>query len=449
MKIKKKLKRSSRKNMHKGQLLWAKAKKIIPGGNMLISKRPERFLPEKWPAYFSKTKGCNVWDLDGNKFVDLSLMGVGTNILGYSNKEVDNAVRKVIKNGNLSTLNCPEEVELAEKLISIHPWADMAKFTRSGGEANALAVRIARAATNKDKILVCGYHGWHDWYIASNLSNSKNLDKLLLPGIIPLGVPKGLKGTTLTFNYNDLKTVKTILKKNKDICAIKMEVRRNFEPNKNFLKEIKKLCKKYKALLIFDECTSGFRETYGGLHLKYKVDPDIAIFGKALGNGYAINAIIGRSNVMKYAEKTFISSTFWTERIGPTAALKTLEIMKRKKTWKKITKIGSQIKKRWKILSKKHEIPIDIFGLDALCGFTIKNDKNNYLKSYITQEMLEQGFLASNLIYVSTEHNKKIIDKYFKILDKVFFKIKKYSVNSNFKKFLNSKVAIQSFKRLN
>ena len=449
MKIKKKLKRSSRKNMHKGQLLWAKAKKIIPGGNMLISKRPERFLPGKWPTYFSKTKGCNVWDLDGNKFVDLSLMGVGTNILGYSNKEVDNAVRKVIKNGNLSTLNCPEEVELAEKLISIHPWADMAKFTRSGGEANALAVRIARAATNKDKILVCGYHGWHDWYIASNLSNSKNLDKLLLPGIIPLGVPKGLKGTTLTFNYNDLKTVKTILKKNKDICAIKMEVRRNFEPNKNFLKEIKKLCKKYKALLIFDECTSGFRETYGGLHLKYKVNPDIAIFGKALGNGYAINAIIGRSNVMKYAEKTFISSTFWTERIGPTAALKTLEIMKRKKTWKKITKIGSQIKKRWKILSKKHHIPIDIFGLDALCGFTIKNDKNNYLKSYITQEMLEQGFLASNLIYVSTEHNKKIIDKYFKILDKVFFKIKKYSVNSNFKKFLNSKVAIQNFKRLN
>ena len=184
-----------------GEKLWERAKKVIPGGNMLISKRPEEFLPQKWPCYYKKTKGCFVWDLDNKKYIDFSLMGVGTNILGYSNIDVDNAVKEVIKQGNLSTLNCTEEVALAEKLVSMHPWSDKVKFTRSGGEANALAVRIARAATGKDKILVCGYHGWHDWYLASNLSNKKNLDKLLLPGIIPLGVPKNLKGTTFTFNY--------------------------------------------------------------------------------------------------------------------------------------------------------------------------------------------------------------------------------------------------------
>ena len=434
---------------NKGQILWNKAKKIIPGGNMLISKRPERFLPNRWPAYFKKTKGCYIWDLDSNKYVDLSLMGVGTNILGYSNNEVDSAVKNVVKDGNLSTLNCPEEVKLAEKLISIHPWAKMVKFTRSGGEANALAIRIARAATGKDKILVCGYHGWHDWYIASNLENNKNLDQLLLPGIKTLGVPKKLKGTTLTFNYNDLARVTKLLKSHKDIGAIKMEVERNLKPKKNFLKQIRKLCNKYNILLIFDECTSGFRETNGGLHLKYKVNPDIAIFGKALGNGYAINAIIGTSKVMRYANKTFISSTFWTERIGPTAALKTLEIMRREKTWKKIKKIGSSIKFRWLKLSEKHKIPIEIFGLDALCGFNFKSKKNLHFKTFITQEMLKKGFLASNIIYVCIKHNEKILEKYFKILDKIFLKIKINFKGNKINNLLEEKISEKSFGRLN
>ena len=379
----------------------------------------------------------------------MSLMGVGTNILGYSNLEIDKAVKKTINLGNLSTFNCPEEVELAKKLVSIHPWSQMVKFTRSGGEANALAIRIARAATKKDKILVCGYHGWHDWYLSSNLSNKKNLDKLLLPGIPTSGVPSSLKGTTIPFFYNDLKKVKNMIKKDKKIGAIKMEVQRNIVPEKNFLKNIKKICKKNNILLIFDECTSGFRENYGGLHLKYKVNPDIAIFGKALGNGYAINAVVGTSKVMKYAEKSFISSTFWSERIGPTAALKTLEIMKKKKSWKIIKEIGKNIKKNWIFLSKKHQIPIEVFGLDALCGFKIIGDNKSYFKTFITQEMLKRGFLASNMVYVCIDHNKKIIKKYFSELDEIFAKIKKNFSNDKILKLLNSKVATKKFKRLN
>jgi glutamate-1-semialdehyde aminotransferase len=151
--------------MRKGQDLYSKAKKLIPGGTMLLSKRPEMFLPDNWPSYYSKTKGCDVWDLDGVKYCDMSIMGIGTNTLGYSHDEVDKAVIDTVQKGNMSTLNCPEEVYLAEKLIEMNPWADMVRFARSGGEANAIAIRIARAASGSDEVAICGYHGWHDWYL--------------------------------------------------------------------------------------------------------------------------------------------------------------------------------------------------------------------------------------------------------------------------------------------
>ena len=175
--------------MGKGQKLYRKAKKLIPGGTMLLSKRPEMFLPDLWPSYFSKSLGCEVWDLDGKKFIDCSNMGVGTNSLGYNNSEVDNSVRNVVQLGNMSTLNCPEEVYLAEKLVEINPWADMVRFARTGGEANAIAIRIARAATGNDKIAICGYHGWHDWYLSANYNNGDDLSTHLLPGLNPDGVP--------------------------------------------------------------------------------------------------------------------------------------------------------------------------------------------------------------------------------------------------------------------
>ena len=406
----------------KTQKLWSKAKKIIPGGNMMLSKKPDLFLPEKWPAYFSKTKGCKVWDLDGREYIDLSIMGVGTNILGYNNIEVDEAVKKTIRKGNMSTLNCPEEVYLTEKLLRMHPWADMAKFTRSGGEANAVAVRIARAAAKNVNIAVCGYHGWHDWYLAANIGNNSNLNKHLLKGLNTLGVPKQLKKTVFPFNYNNLDELEKIIK-TKKIGIIKMEVSRNFEPNNNFLKKVRDIANKRKIILIFDECTSGFRQTFGGLHKYYKVEPDLAIFGKAMGNGYAINAVIGKKKVMKFASQTFISSTFWTERIGPTAALKTLEVMKRIKSWETITSKGKIILKEWKKLSKKYNLQIVYSGIPALARFEIKSKNFIKYKTLITQEFLKENILASNMIYFSVEHSNKVLKMYLEILDKVFKKI--------------------------
>ena len=266
----------------KGQKLWIKAKKIIPGGNMLLSKRPEMFLPDLWPSYFSKAKGCKVWDLDGNEFIDMSIMGIGTNVLGYGNDEVDEAVRSVINKGNMSTFNCPEEVYLSEKLLSIHPWADMVKFARSGGEANSIAVRIARAASKvSTRVAVCGYHGWHDWYLSANLTNNDNLENHLLPGLSSNGVPKELEGTIYPFNYNDLDYLKKIIKEKK-IGVIKMEVMRNVEPKDDFLQKVRELANENNIILIFDECTSGFRKTFGGLHKFYSVEPDIAIFRQSI-----------------------------------------------------------------------------------------------------------------------------------------------------------------------
>ena len=283
------IKRNEGFYMKKGQKLYKRAKEIIPGGNMLLSKRPEMFLPDNWPSYFSKSKGCTVWDLDGVDYIDMSIMGIGTNILGYGNDSVDEVVNRIVSNGNMSTLNCPEEVYLAEKLIEINPWSDMVRFARTGGEANAIAIRIARAASGKDNVAICGYHGWHDWYLASNIKSNSALESHLLSGLEANGVPKSLDGTVFPFHYNNFLELEQIVNEN-DIGIIKMEVERNQGPKDNFLQNVRDLATKKGIILIFDECTSGFRETYGGIHKKYDVEPDIAMFGKALGNGYSITA---------------------------------------------------------------------------------------------------------------------------------------------------------------
>ncbi len=434
--------------MGKGQKLWKRAKHVIPGGNMLLSKRAEMFLPNQWPAYFSKASGCRVWDLDGNEFIDMSIMGIGTNTLGYGHPEVDEAVCTTIQAGNMSTLNCPEEVYLAEKLIELHPWADMARFARSGGEANAIAVRIARAASGRDKVAVCGYHGWHDWYLSANLGDEQNLSGHLLPGLEPNGVPNNLRGTVFPFNYNNYAELEKLVA-NYDIGVIKMEVVRNKEPEDNFLHKVRELATKRNIVLIFDECTSGFRENFGGLHKKYDVEPDMAMFGKALGNGYAITATIGRREVMEAAQSTFISSTFWTERIGPTAALKTLEVMEREQSWEIITRTGRDIRSRWQAIADNYGIELDHWGLPALAGFTIKSPRAQAYKTLITQEMLKKGYLAGTSVYVCTEHTPYILNGFFDALDPVFGLIQECEHGRDVMALLQGPICHSSFKRLN
>ena len=433
-----------------GQKLYKRAKKVIPGGNMLLSKRPEMFLPQKWPSYFSKSKGCKVWDLDGREYIDMSIMGIGTNILGYGHPEVDEAVIKSIKDGNMSTLNCPEEVYLAEKLIELHPWADMVKFARSGGEVNSIAIRIARAYTGRDKIAVCGYHGWHDWYLSANLDSNQNLDGHLLPGLNPNGVPRGLTGTTLPFHYNNIEQLEQLIKDNNgEIAAIKMEVSRNEGPKSNYLQKVRSLATENNIILIFDECTSGFRETFGGLHKKYGLEPDMAIFAKALGNGYAISACIGREKYMQAAQNTFISSTFWTERSGSAAALKTLEVMEQLRSWKVITQIGSNISRRWKNLADRYALDISTWGLSALSGYSFNSPNALAYKTLVTQEMLKKGYLASSSVYACIDHKEEIVNGYFSALDPIFESIRKCEDGIDVNTLLESPLCHSGFKRLN
>jgi glutamate-1-semialdehyde 2,1-aminomutase len=442
------LKRNEGAAMGSGQKLWKRAKRVLPGGSMLLSKRAEMFLPEQWPAYFSKTRGCRVWDLDGREYVDMSLMGIGTNTLGYNHPEVDDAVRAVVDAGNMSTLNCPEEVYLAEKLIELHPWAQMARFARSGGEAVAIGVRIARAAAGKDKVAICGYHGWHDWYLAANLGDGKNLDGHLLPGLEPNGVPRSLRGSVVPFEYNRVDELQTLIASG-DIGVIVMEVSRSREPTAGFLEQVRRLATAHGIVLIFDECTSGFRQTFGGLHKQYGVEPDMALFGKTLGNGYAITATIGRREVMEAAQTSFISSTFWTERIGPAAALKTLEVMERTRSWDSITAIGNDIASRWQQLAAKHGLSIKPNGLPALAGYAFEGLNALAYKTLVTQEMLEKGYLAGTAVYACTEHTPAIVDGYFQALEPIFALIRECEDGRDVQALLKGPICHSGFKRLN
>lgn len=435
--------------MNSGQEIWRRAKKIIPGGNMLLSKRAEMFLPDLWPAYYSKAKGCMVWDLDGKKYTDMSIMGIGTNTLGYGNPEVDKAVLQTVQDGNMSTFNCPEEVLLAEKLVEIHPWADMVRLARTGGEANAIAIRIARAASGRDKVAICGYHGWHDWYLSANLGDEQGLDGHLLPGLDPNGVPRNLKGTIFPFNYNRFDQLEALVRDH-DIGVIKMEVCRNEGPRDGFLEKIRELASRKNIVLVFDECTSGFRETYGGLHKKFGVEPDLAVFGKALGNGYAISAVIGRREIMQSAQSTFISSTFWTERIGPTAALKTLEVMERTRSWELITETGLKIRKIWQDLGKENNLQVQVSGIPAIQSYAFNTESDLKYKTLVTQEMLKKGFLSTPLVYACTEHSDLVLKEYATLLSECFSLVKKCQEGSlSIDALLEGPVCHGGFRRLN
>ena len=266
----------------------------------------------------------------------MSYMGIGTSLLGYANDKVDNKVINAIKKGSKTTLNNYEEVQLCRKIIELHPWFDGVKFAKGGAETNNIALRLARSYNSKENIAICGYHGWHDWYLSSNLKKG-SLDKVLFPDVKIKGVSKKLKNTSHIFRFNDIEDFKRIIKRG-NFTAVIMEVKRNVEPKIKFLKFIRNYCSRKKIVLIFDECSSGFRETNGGIHKKYKIYPDLAMFSKCVGNGYPISFLAGKKDIITESNKTFISSTYWSERIGSTAALATIKEMERIKSWDIIKK---------------------------------------------------------------------------------------------------------------
>lgn len=435
--------------MGKSQELYKKAKKLIPGGTQLLSKRPEMFLPDRWPAYYSKAKGCEVWDLDGKKYIDMTTMGIGSCILGFADRDVNRAVKATINNGNMSTLNAPEEVELAKRMIELHPWAKMARYARSGGEAMAIAVRIGRAKSGRDKVLFCGYHGWHDWYLAANLADEKSLDGHLLPGLAPTGVPRALKGTAYPFAYNDTEGFLKLVNEHKnDIGVVVLETIRNKYPEKKFLRAIRKITRESGIILISDEITSGFRLNNGGAHLLFGLEPDIAVFGKAISNGYPMAVVIGRKEVMEAAQISFISSTYWTDRIGPAAALATLERIKRNDVPGYITGMGKRIQSGWRTIAGKYGVEIEISGIEPLSHFSFRCENGLALKTLFTQLMLDRGFLASTSLYISYAHKDIHVKKYLEAVEETFSFISSAMRKGNVEKHLKGPVCHAGFRRI-
>ncbi len=437
------------KQKKKGAALWEYAKGVIPGGNQLLSKRSEMFLPESWPAYYEKAKGIYLWDLEGERYMDFSLMGMGTCVLGYANQVIDQAVKKAINKGNISTLNCYEEVELAERLIALHPWSGMVRFAKTGGEACAIAIRIARAATGREKILFCGYHGWHDWYLAANLGNEHHLDEQLFPGLKPQGLPRSLKNTAVPFHYGNIEEFESLVSKNPaEIAAIIMEVQRGQTLNLYFLNQVKNFANQIGAILIFDEVTSGFRMRIGGMHMLYDIYPDLFILGKAMGNGYPISAVIGKKSIMDAAQETFISSTYWGERIGFSAALEVIRFFERYNVSDFLVTAGEEISNGLTKIFASHSLKIEITGIKPAPLLNIFEKNPLLIKTIFTQEMLKHGFLASTSIYLSYAHTRRSIGNFLNVADSVFSRIAKALKKDELELMLEGPVCHSGFQRL-
>lgn len=435
--------------MGKSQELYKHAKTMIPGGTQLLSKRPEMFLPENWPAYYSKAKGCHVWDLDGNKYMDASYMGIGANVLGYCDDDVDTAVLDCIRNGSMCTLNAPEEVELAELLLELHPWASSVRYAKTGGESLSIAVRIARAHTRKDVVLFCGYHGWSDWYLSANLAEDSALDGHLIQGLEPAGVPRGLINTSKPFMYNDIAEFERLVAENRgNIAAVVLEPIRNIFPENGFLEKIRSVTEAEGIVLIIDEVSAGFRLNCGGSHLVLGITPDIAVFAKALGNGYPMAAIIGKKDVMDSAQSSFISSTYWTERIGLSAAVATIKKYQKEQVEKHMEAIGKQVQTGWADLAKKHGLSVHVTSIYPLSHFDFEYPNALVLKTLFTQEMLKRGYLATNAFYTSYAHKEEDITGYLNAVDEVFAYISTAVKENNAESLLEGPVCQTGFQRL-
>jgi len=436
-------------DQNKNLMMQERARKAIPGMTQLLSKRMDQFSMGVWPGYFDKARGAEIWDLNGCRYLDMSISGIGANLLGYCDLEVDQAVIGAISRGNSSSLNCQEEVVLAEELCDLHPWAEKVRFARTGGESMAIAVRIARAASRRDKVAFCGYHGWHDWYLAANLSSESALTEHLLPGLDPLGVPRALEGTALPFRYNHIEDLEKIVAEHgRSIGVIVMEPIRSEKPIDDFLLKVRKISSDLDAVLIFDEISSGFRLTVGGAHLLFGVNPDIAVFSKALGNGYPIGAVIGRREVMEAAQKSFISSTYWTERIGSVAALAVIQKMQSENVCQWIDTLGKNVQEIWKEVARAHSLELSVGGIPPLSHFSFSDDPHGVRMAYFVQVMLDQGILAGGRFYPMYAHTRQHVENYRVAVDKAFQVIALAIRNGDVLKRLRGSPASSGFVRI-
>ncbi len=404
-------------NFKKSNILFKKARKIIPLASQTFSKSYLQLTLGAAPLFIEKGNGAYVWDIDGNKYLDMmnALLAVS---LGYQYLAVDRAIKNQMKNGITFSLASPLEYELAKELIALIPCAQMVRFGKNGSDATAGAVRLARAVTKKDMVAVCGYHGWQDWYIGVNPRNE--------------GVPGAVKKLVHKFEYNNIASLeKLFLKYKNKFAAVIMEPMSVEEPKGNFLKEVKDLAHKNGALFILDEIVTGFRFSLGGAQKYFNVIPDLATFGKSMANGMPISAIVGKKEYMEKLEDVFFSFTFGGESLSLAASLATIKEFKEKNVISHLWKEGKYIKDKTGQLIKENglEDVLELKGKPCWHVFNIKSYKKYSsleIQTYIQQELVRRGILWAGSHNMSFSHKRKDINKVIRAYQEIFPLLKSF-----------------------
>ncbi len=438
----------NKETIAKSLVMQERAEMYIPGMTQVLSKHPDRFSRGAWPTYYQKAIGAEVWDLDGNHYIDMSIGGSGATVLGYADPDVNEAVIQAVQAGGSCSLNCPEDLELAALLCALHPWADQVRYARTGSESMTMAVRTARAVTGREKVAVCGYHGWPDWSLATNLDNPYHLEDDA--GLESKGVPKRLAGTSLPFRYNQLDELQKIVDENgQDLAAIIIEPFCRQASTPEFLTGVRDLASAMGAVLIVNEISTGFRICTGGAHLQFGLEPDMAVFSNAISNGYPMGAVIGKKEVMEAVPSTFISSTDWTDRMGPAAALATIRKFQRCHVSERLIEVGKQVQTEWKEVAERYHWDVRVEGMPPISHFDFRDENAPILQALFTQLMLDHGFLACDSFYAMFAHQEKHIKQYFQAVNVVLADLLDLRRKGDLGKKLIGQPAVLGYARLN
>ncbi|MBI2642365.1 MAG: aminotransferase class III-fold pyridoxal phosphate-dependent enzyme [Candidatus Wildermuthbacteria bacterium] len=419
------------KTFSKSQAFFKKVRGVIPLASQTFSKSYLQYVPGQAPLFITHGKGAYVWDLDGNKYLDL-INGLLPVVLGYQYKKVDDAIRAQLKKGITFSLPSPLEYELAKKLKQLIPCAEMARFGKNGSDATAGAVRLARAVTKRNRIAVCGYHGWQDWYIGANPRNA--------------GVPKAVRNLVHRFEYNNLESLKLLFKKYpKEFAAVVMEPMTSEEPKDNFLQKVKALAHKHGALFVLDEIITGFRFSLGGAQKYFKVTPDLAAFGKSMANGMAISVVAGLEKYMKKMEDIFFSFTFGGECLSLAASLAVIEEMEKKRVIQYLWKQGAYLQNNTRNILKENGLGdfIQLKGKPCWQLFVMHDHKGFSaleMKSYIQKALIQRGILWAGSHNMSFSHTKNDIDYLLRAYKIVFADLKKALAKKTLRKELKGNI---------
>ncbi|MFP6704231.1 MAG: aminotransferase class III-fold pyridoxal phosphate-dependent enzyme [Planctomycetaceae bacterium] len=393
--------------------MYQRLLELIPGGTQLISRRPTRYALGVSPVVATRGKGSRIWDVDGHEYIDW-VSAIGSVILGYADPVVDQAVKQQIDRGTNFSITHELELELAELLVERIPCAEMVRYARGGGDACAVAARIARGSTGRDRILFCGYHGWHDWYQAANHGSDGDLDEHLFPGIEPIGVPSALAGTAIPFAYGDLDGLGERLDLYRgEVAAVMMEPMRSELPAEGYLEGVASLCRDHDVVLIFDEVSTGFRPSDAGVQPVLGVEPDMAVFAKSISNGYAMGAVVGRRDVMAPADRMFVSSTYWGETVGLAATVATLTELRNRNTAQTLARTGAALKQSLNDVASDVGVSICCTGVDyhPHLEFSVEDPVlENKIATLYVQEMAKRGHHGYASFYLNESQGEVEIE---------------------------------------